>query len=501
MSLPYFQDLVATNRWLAICPEITIAVVALILLVVELVSKRSRTLVPAIAMATQLVLAAILLWQVIYAPREGASVLFGGLLLQDTASDLMRIFMLGCSVLVCHLGTVFLRSRPLASTEFYHVVMLVTAAFMLLVQSNNFLMLFVALETVTIGFYVLVAYARSSVPSLEAGLKYLVLGGMASAIMLFGIVLVYGTAGSPVLPGTAADPFNFQQIAAFVATADNASNPVLLTGAVLIAAGVAFKIGVLPFQIWIPDVYQGAPTPTTAFLAVASKAAGFFIVYLLVTGPFADLGAVMNPLITVVIVATVIFGNVAALGQRNVKRVMGMSGIAHAGVLLLGAASASAVSWGFAAVFAYLVIYAIASFAVFEVMAVLAPEEDADQQLDHYAGLMQNRPFLGTVLITGLGSLAGIPPLAGFVAKFLIFFAAIKAGLYLPLGVALFGVVVSIYYYFGWMRAAVTKPFPSELEQAAAAQPLTLGTRAIMASLTAVTILFGIYQGAFALVF
>ncbi len=362
-------------------------------------------------------------------------------------------------------------------------------------------MLFVALETLTIGFYVLVAYKRDSRPSLEAGLKYLIMAAFSSGMLLFGIALLYGAASNPTLPGSTASPLNFVQLANFIGSSNeyfnNSQNLFVLFGAALVLSGICFKIGVVPFQIWVPDVYQGAPTPVTAFLAVSSKAAGFYLLYLLLHGPFADLQHLTVPTLTVVTILTLLFGNLAALGQRNVKRVMGMSGVAHAGILLMGLVASLTVEWAVMAVLFYLVTYAAASFGVFEVMAQVNDGQDADQDLDHFDDLLKKQPYLGGVLLVSLGSLAGIPPLAGFIAKLMIFIAAFQAGLYTLLAVALVGVVISIYYYFGWMRASVMRnPFLDDDERRAIASP-ALGARIAMGLLVSATIVLGLYQGFF----
>ena len=382
-------------------------------------------------------------------------------------------------------------------------MLVVTATFMVLVQSHHFLMLFVALETLTIGFYILVAYKRDGRPSLEAGLKYLIMAAFSSGMLLFGIAMLYGAASNPGLPGAAASPLNFSSLGAFISASsefyNNSQNLLVLFGAVLVLAGICFKIGVVPFQIWVPDVYQGAPTPVTAFLAVASKAAGFYLLYLLLHGPFSSLEHLTVPVLTVVAIATLLFGNLAALGQNNVKRVMGMSGVAHAGILLMGLLASLRVEWAIVAVLFYLVTYALASFGVFEVMAHVADSADSDQKLEDYDDLLKKQPYLGAVLLVSLGSLAGIPPLAGFVAKLLIFIAAFQAGLYWMLGVALVGVVISIYYYFGWMRAAVmSNPFLEDSARREIAAP-GLGARVAMGLLVAATLLLGFYQGFFQL--
>lgn len=502
METELLQQLAASNQWGALLPEIMLGCFAVILLFLDLLFPGTRRHLATLSIGAQLLAAlALILSMRAHADREGTEFIFGGLLAQGSTANWMRLFFLGASICVTHLAGVFLRKQQLANVEFFHLILVVSGAFMLLVQSHHFISLFVVLETLTIGFYVLVAYKRDSRLSLEGGLKYLIMGAFSSGMLLFGIALLYGAASNPALPGTAATPLNFTELATFVGSTNefynNSSNLLVLFGAILVLSGIAFKIGVVPFQIWIPDVYQGAPTPVTAFLAVSSKAAGFYLLYLLLHGPFAELAHVTVPLLSAIAVLTLLFGNVAALGQRNVKRVMGMSGVAHAGILLMGLIASLTVEWAMAAVLFYLVTYALASFGVFEVMAHLAQQNDADQDLDHYDDLLKKNPFLGGVLLVSLGSLAGIPPLAGFVAKLLVFLAAFQAGLYAVLGVALAGVVISIYYYFGWMRAAVMhNPFLEESADSLPTPPLFTG-RLLMSLLAAATLLLGFYQGFF----
>ena len=266
----------------------------------------------------------------------------------------------------------------------------------------------------------------------------------------------------------------------------------------LVLSGVAFKIGAVPFQIWIPDVYQGAPTPVTAFLAVASKAAGFAAL-LIFAQVFEAYREIVIPLLSVLAAATIIFGNLGALTQHNVKRLMGLSGISHAGYLLLGVVAAYSIPQAIDAIYFYLVVYLCASFAVFGVMTHLAGKNDADQELDHYANLAKEHPFLGAVLAIGLGSLAGIPPLAGFIGKLLIFVAAYKAGLYWLLAVAITGVVLSIYYYFSWIKAAyfsstsARKP-EGETDAVSSGVVVDAPMVAILTTLAFVSVLLGLYQ-------
>lgn len=502
MNIELLQSITGTHQWQAIGPEILLGSAAVLLLFLDLLFKPARRYIGHLAIGFQ-VLAILWILGSLPSLQEQPRILFNAMIEQDVTGAWLRIFFAACGIGVSHLGIIYLREKAaLPKVEFHHLSLIGTACLMILVQAHHFILLFVALETLTIGFYILVAFNRDSRLSLEAGLKYLIMGAFSSGFLLFGIALLYGVAGNPLLPGAAADPFNFTQLAVFLGSSDelhnNSTNILAMLGVVLVLIGIAFKIGVVPFQIWIPDVYQGAPTPVTAFLAVSSKAGGFILLYILMSGPFGLMQHVTHPLLGLIVVLTIVFGNLSALGQRNVKRLMGLSGVAHAGILLLGILAAERVDWGISAVFFYLFTYALASFAVFEVMAHVAGDETTEQDLDRYDDLLRRDSLLGSVLVLGLGSLAGIPPLAGFVAKLLIFMAAFQAGLYGLLGVALAGVVVSIYYYFSWMRSAVMKnPFVEEDAVQGWVQP-RLNSRLFMGLLATGTVLFGLYQGVFA---
>jgi NADH-quinone oxidoreductase subunit N len=500
MPIQLLQQAAAANEWLAITPELMLALLALLLLVLELVlPRRLHTLIPATAIVAQIVIALGLAFNFDSA-FTGPGTAFNGLLRLTADGQFLRLFFLVCSIFVCLLGTVCLAKQRMPRVEFYHLVLIITAAMMLLAQSNHFVLFFVALETVTVGFYILVSYFRESPLSLEAGLKYLVMGALSSSILLFGIVLLYGAAGNQTLPGGSPNSMNFDQLRIFLT--DNPGNFLASAGIVLVLAGVAFKIGAVPFQIWIPDVYQGAPTPVTAFLAVASKAAGFAVLLILTQRVFAPYQGLVIPVLSVMAAATILFGNLAALTQHNVKRLIGLSGVSHAGYLMIGVIAAYREPHAIGAIWFYLSAYLLASFAVFGVMAHVAGPNDADQELDHYADLARDQPFLAAVLAIGLGSLAGIPPLAGFMGKLLIFVAAFKAGLYPLLAVAIAGVVISIYYYFGWIKAAffpAWRPTDAGLPQAAvpARTPVGLGVRIALTVLAVTSVLLGFYQGAF----
>ncbi|MGB0334802.1 MAG: NADH-quinone oxidoreductase subunit N [Opitutales bacterium] len=490
----FLRGYTATNEWAAILPEILLAVLALGLLGAEMILPRDKSsLIPRLAIWGQVLVLVVAFAATPGGCSFGEREYFSGMILQNDISQFMRGFFLVSSILVCYLGQIYLSKQHLPKTEFYSLVLIIAAAMMLLVQSHNFVMLFVALETVTVAFYVLVAYCRTSRFSLEGGLKYLILGALSSSILLFGIVLLYGVAGNPEVLGSSRDSLDYAELTNFIIL--NADNMIVKIGALLVLAGICFKIGAVPFQIWVPDVYQGAPTPVTAYLAVASKAAGFIVLLQLLRGPFSGLSELLVPVLSVIAAATILFGNVAAVTQRNVKRLMGLSGVAHAGYLLVGVIASIYVDWAVYAVIFYLATYLLASFAVFGVMSIVSGSEDAHQELGQYVNFARQRPFLGGVLACGLGSLAGIPPLGGFIGKLFLFVAAFQAGLYGLLAISVLGVVISIYYYFGWVREAYFATPGNEV------LPETLGAsnpsdRFLLGSLVVVTVVLGIIPAA-----
>lgn len=492
MDFATLRELSAGNDWLAIWPEISLGCLALLLLVLETVLPRARhSSIQMVSILGQVAILAALAAN-FDTPYHGA---FNGLLMISPAGQLMRVFFLLSSILVSILARVSLRRQRAPKVELHHIVLVASASMMLLVESRNFVMLFVALETLTVGLYILVSYYRSNAKTLEAGLKYLVMGALSSALLLFGIVLLYGAAGSPGLVGHTGDAMQYVALGSFLEA--NPRNFLASIGIVLVLSGVAFKIGAFPFQIWIPDVYQGAPTPVTALLAVASKGAGFIVLLVLSAEVFASYSWLVGPVLTFMAAATILFGNLAALKQHNVKRLIGLSGVSHAGFILLAVVSIRTVPMAVGAVYFYLFAYLVASFAVFGVMTVLSGADDTEQELGDYSGLAKQSPFLAGVLACGLGSLAGIPPFAGFMGKLFVFVAAFRAAHYGLLAVAIGGVVISIYYYFGWIRAAYFSDETPVSEETAGRARAGGGMllSVTLAALAAASIVLGFYQG------
>lgn len=466
-----FLKFSSDNLWFEIWPEMTLVLGAVLILLLDLFSSKEKTYgnrSGIIAVFFQMSLLVYFLFDYLFLNHTFERSSFSGMLRHGFQGDLMRTFFLLSSICVSILGNRFLCLNQLRTGEFHHLTMLATAGLMLLCQSSNFILLFVALETVAIAFYPLVAFNRSSPKSLEAGIKYLIFGALSSALLLLGIVLIYGVGSNPAAWGAISPVNSGVDFLSFDFVGDlleiNQDNLLLRGGVVLVLSGLAFKIGAAPFQIWVPDVYHGSPIPITAFLAVSSKAAGFFLLLNLVNGPFGAMSDFLLPLLGFVATFTILFGNLAACAQRKLKRMLGLSGVAHAGYLLVAvmasmhfAGDSDRAVW---VVFFYLFVYLFASFLVFGVMGLANLKDDSDHEIEHYEGLLRKHPWAAISLVVGIASLAGIPPFGGFIAKLMLFNVAFEAKLYTSLVAMVIGVVVSIYYYFGWVREICFEPRP-----------------------------------------
>ena len=493
MDYDFFKTFADTQQWLALFPEISLCLVGLLLLMLDVLlpSKWNRWVPVTGAVLVFGILIALFTCNGCLLQQEPQE-FFGGMIRITAMSQWFRVFFLLASLGVFWIAGNYLSSRSLVRTEFYAISATVSAAMMLLAHANHFVILFVALETVAIGLYVLVAYDRTSEYSMEAGLKYLIIGGTNTAILLLGIALLYGIGGNSTLAGCSSDPLAFGNLSAFLA--ENQGNLIARMGVLAVLASVAFKVGLVPFQIWIPDVYQGAPTPTTSFLAVSSKAAGIAVLLLLFGehGAFQPMSGFVFPVILVVTIASMIYGNVTALGYTNLKRLLGMSGVSHAGFIMIGVLvymQPGQVSWASGAILFYLLAYLLASFLVFGVMSVVSVPQDEDQDIYDYSRFSETRPFLAAVLAIGVGSLAGIPPLVGFAAKFSLFVAAYQTGMFLLLAMAIISVVISIYYYFKWIREVYYHNPVTDIAPDGASENSTVFKKASLANATVLAVL------------
>ena len=368
---------------------------------------------------------------------------FNGAFVEDSLAIFFKRFFLVAAILVLFMASEFSGKIAGGISEFYSLVIFALAGMLYAASSNDFAMLFVSIELITITFYVLVSFQRRKLLSLEAGVKYLIIGALSSAFLVFGIALIWGTTGQISFTGLA-------QVAS-----QYLDNKIFLAGVLFLIAGIGFKISAVPFQIWAPDVYQGAPTPTSAFLAVGSKAAGFVLLLRFLFTAIPDVTDHWKDFWIVTSGLTILYGNLCALPQRNLKRLLGYSSISHAGYLLLGVAAMSAS--GQSAVMYYLAGYLFTIVAAFMVIALVMQHLE-NEDISALAGLNQRSPLLATTMTLAMISLAGLPPLAGFFGKFLLLKSVIAAGpadhaYYYLAFVALAGIVISFYYYFGVIRA------------------------------------------------
>jgi NADH-quinone oxidoreductase subunit N len=385
---------------------------------------------------------------------------FGDMYVLDAQALFFKRFFLVAAILVMVISVEFSDRFHAGHSEYYALILFALSGMLFASSANNFALLFVSLELITVTFYVLTSFQRGRVASLEAGVKYLIIGALSTAFTVFGIALVSGTSGT----------LSFQELGRIAGQFQD--NKIFLFGLLLILVGLGFKIGAFPFQIWVPDVYQGAPVPTTAFLAVGSKAAGFALLLRVLFTAVPAVTARWSILLLVISAITILYGNLAAIPQRNIKRLLGYSSIAHAGYMLLGLAALSAA--GKSAVLFYLSGYLFTVLGAFAVICLVVRQLD-DEDVSAFAGLNQRSPLLAATMLLALVSLAGIPPMAGFFGKFLLFKAALAQGpqqpaYYWVVGIAIAGVVTSMYYYFNVVRVIywskdVTdlSPIPSSL--------------------------------------
>lgn len=415
---------------LYLLPEIWLGLLFALLLVLDLAWKEERsTLLGVVAALGLLPLLLILGWQIGLGDHE----LLGGMYRLDLLALFFKGIFTAAAIGVLLMTREMDKTIPRGHGEFTLLILAATFGMFLAASSANFVILFVALELISITFYVLTAYLQNNLNSLEAGMKYLVLGSLASGILLYGIAFIYGSTGSMQL----------SQIQALYSA--GAPLPVPLKfGLFLVIAGLLFKAAAVPFHLWAPDVYQGAPTPVTAFLSVGSKSAGFLVIFRVVQELFIGQAAQWAPLLVWVAGLTILYGNLGAIPQRNIKRLLGYSSIGHAGYLLIGIAVASQL--GSTAVNFYLASYLFTNLAVFLVIAAFSRAVESDE-IRSYAGLSRRSPFLAAAMFIALLSLAGVPPLTGFFGKFLLLMGAVAKG-YIALAlVGAAAVVVSLYYY------------------------------------------------------
>ncbi len=409
-------------------PELIIALGALALLMIGVFSgERANSTVTGLAVA---LLVAAGAWMLVFG-HDGAG--YGTAFVSDAFARFMKFLtLLGAAVtLIMSVG--FAKAEKFDKFEFPVLVLLATLGMLLMISANDMLALYLGLELQSLALYVIAAINRDNVRSTEAGLKYFVLGALSSGMLLYGISLVYGYTGHT----------SFDAIAAALAGGERQLG--LVFGLVFVLAGLCFKISAVPFHMWTPDVYEGAPTPVTAFFAAAPKMAAMALIVRVTMGAFEPIGTDWQQIIVFVSIASMALGAFAAIGQKNIKRLMAYSSIGHMGYALVGLAADSEA--GVRGVVIYMLIYLVMTLGTFAFILAMRRKDGNVEQISDLAGLSSTNPMMATILTILMFSLAGIPPLAGFWGKWYVFLAAINANLYALAVIGVLASVVGAFYY------------------------------------------------------
>jgi NADH-quinone oxidoreductase subunit N len=483
-------DTIPSVRWFL--PEIVLFAAFSIAILADLTTDRPGALRSAwVALvglvATFVVTLITMAWPI---PGDGGGVLlFRGTVAYDPFANYFKLLFLVATALVVWL---VIRSRDYGTRrmgEFHSLVLIVVAGLFLMASSTHLLMLYLSLEMVSYLSYVLVAYVKEDRRASEAGLKYVLYGSVSSGAMIFGLSILFGLTGELNLISVG------QRLAAMEGV-----GPAVLVASFLILAGIGYKIAAVPFHFWCPDVYEGAATPMTAFLSVAPKAAGFAMLARFTYHVFGQAGALVSidwpAILAVVSAITMTLGNLVAIQQQNVKRLLAYSSIAHAGYLLMGLASYDRTTGalserGLFGVLFYLAVYVFMNLGAFAVVIALREKVGNEENIEDYRGLGLRVPLLGVSMAIFLFSLTGLPPFAGFVGKFFLFAAVLDAKLYWLAVVGILNSVVSLYYYARILKAM----FLEKVEEDEAKRPLALAPShsAILVLLAAPTLLLGIF--------
>ena len=440
------------NFWL-LSPELTLCGTALAVILLDLFIEQKKALaVISVAGLLLSIAFTIALW----GEQESS---FSGMLVTDNFALFFKFLILGITVLVVTSSTDYVSKFARFQGEYYALILLAAGGLMLMASTGELISIYMSLELASISLYALVAFLKDKKSS-EAGLKYVILGAISSAVLLLGMAFVFG------LTGTTHLDLIVEQVGELVAGGQLWDNSALLFGIVLLIAGFGFKIASVPFQMWVPDVYEGAPTPITAFLSVASKAAGFAVILRVFYTAFGidEISADWAMIFAVLAAISMTLGNLMALAQTNIKRMLGYSSIAHAGYIMVGLAAIGTL--GKSGVLFFLAGYALANLGAFIAIIAISNRTGTDEIVD-YSGMARRSPVIAFVLTLCLISLIGIPPAVGFMAKFYIFNAAVQQDLLWLVILGALNSVISAYYYLRVVKVMYTgdpvsdEPVPS----------------------------------------
>ena len=433
----------ALPAFLPALPELFLCGAALVLLMVgTYTGRRAAGLVNWLAVGAFAVTLAMVL-----SSSFEVRVTFEGMFISDLFAVFMKTLVLVGGVATLVMSMPYMRREGMARFEFPILVVFATLGMLMMVSANDLIALYVGLELQSLSLYVIAAFKRDSVRSTEAGLKYFVLGALSSGLLLYGCSLIYGFTGTTSFEGLAT-------------VFHGGERPIgVLVGSVFLLAGLAFKVSAVPFHMWTPDVYEGAPTPVTAFFAAAPKIAAIALLIRVLMGPMHELIGDWQQIIIAISIMSMALGAFAAIGQKNIKRLMAYSSIAHVGYALVGLATGSAD--GVRGVIVYMSIYMMMTLGTFACILAMRRKDRMIEQIDDLAGLSKSNPLMALALLIFMFSMAGIPPLAGFFGKLYVFLAAIESGL---IGLAVIGVLTSVVGAFYYIRIVKVMYFDEAAE-------------------------------------
>lgn len=423
-------------------PELFLAGAAIVLLMLGVFRKGDATALVGWLSVAALVVAGVL----VFLGGDAQAFALNNLFIGDAFGRFSKVMVLGAAALSLILALGWMAQEEMKKYEFSVLVLLSVVGMMMMISANDLMSLYLGLEMQSLALYVLAAFRRDTVRSTEAGLKYVILGSVASGLLLYGASLVYGFSGTT----------NFTRLAEVLS--HEASTGVIV-GLTFVIAGLAFKVSAAPFHMWTPDVYEGAPTPVTSFMAVAPKIAAVALFLRVVAGPFAELTDAWQQIVWVIAVLSMAIGAFGAIGQSNIKRLMAYSSIGHMGYALIGLAVGTAV--GVQGVLVYLAIYIFMNVGTFAIILSMRQKGRAVEGIQDLAGLSRSQPGMALALTIFMFSMAGIPPLAGFLAKFYVFMAAVEAQMYV---LAVIGVLTSVVGAFYYLRIIKIMYFDEPVE-------------------------------------
>ncbi len=409
-----------------IIPEITMTAIALIVLLLDLIVRRKEILA-AVSIGGVAIVALMLI--------NGYGVTFGGMFISDGYSTFFKLIFFINVVLTVMISVKYIVIEKVNYGEYYSLILFSTIGMMLMASAGDLIVLYLGLELMALSTYVLAGFVRHNVKSNEAALKYLLLGAFSSAFLLYGISLIYGLTATT----------NLNEIALFISETGLTGNLALTLSIIFFVVAFGFKIAAVPFHMWAPDVYEGAPTSITAFMSVGPKAAGFAVLGRVFMAAFVSASVDWSTILIPVAILTMALGNIAALSQTNIKRMLAYSSIAHAGYALLGIIAAS--NEGLASMMNYMMIYAFMNIGAFAVIIMLRSEGFRGEDITDYEGLSKTHPMASALMLIFMFSLTGIPPTAGFIGKLYLFMSAINAGYTWLVIVAVIFSGISAFFY------------------------------------------------------